>query len=99
MNLPSAQFVSSETECMAEGSIPVYPHDDVFDYSSIDLGDIISSDPTTSEYPMNEELTNLAETHTAAASSGNVQQEDIHAMNENEVKCSSKIAFPDFFHR
>lgn len=92
MTLPNAHFVSSETECMVDGSIPVYAPDDVFDYTLMDLDDIIPSNPTTSEFPMNEELTNLVEIDTAAVSSRTVQREGVSAMNENKVKFSSKIA-------
>ncbi|KAL5788651.1 hypothetical protein ACOSP7_005600 [Xanthoceras sorbifolium] len=75
MHPPNLQFVSSETVCMSEGSIPFFPPDDVLDYSSIDLGDIIPPDPTTSELPMNVDLTNLPETsHPDTSTSGGVPQ-------------------------
>ncbi|KAK4834747.1 hypothetical protein QYF36_000132 [Acer negundo] len=66
MHPPDPQSVSSETACMPDGSIPF--SDYVLDYSSIDLGDIIPSDPTTSELPMNAELKDLAETSHADTS-------------------------------
>ncbi|KAL5858255.1 hypothetical protein ACOSQ3_005713 [Xanthoceras sorbifolium] len=73
MHPPNLQFVSSETACMSEGSIPFFPPDDVLDYSSIDLGDIIPPDPTTSELPMNVDLTNLPETsHSDTNTSGGI---------------------------
>ncbi|KAK2665381.1 hypothetical protein Ddye_003955 [Dipteronia dyeriana] len=73
MHPPDPQFVSSETACMPDGSIPF--SDYVLDYSSIDLGDIISSDPTTSELPMNAELTNHSETsHADISTSGDVSR-------------------------
>lgn len=73
MHPPDPQFVSSETACMPDGSIPF--SDYVLDYSSIDLGDIIPSDPTTSELPMNVELTNLSETsHANTSNSGDVSR-------------------------
>ncbi|XP_021284715.1 transcription factor TFIIIB component B'' isoform X4 [Herrania umbratica] len=52
MHPPNSPFIPSETMCM-ENSIP--------DRSPMDLGAFIPPDPSTSEFPVNEELTNLTE--------------------------------------
>ncbi|KAJ0077619.1 hypothetical protein Patl1_36484 [Pistacia atlantica] len=85
MQPPTAEFVSSETQYVSEGSFSVFPPDHMFDYSSIDLGYIIPpSESIASEFPMHEELTNLAETsHADTTTLGDVQTEDVCGMTEN----------------
>ncbi|KAJ0010440.1 hypothetical protein Pint_34749 [Pistacia integerrima] len=85
MQPPTAEFVSSETQYVSEGSFPVFPPDHMFDYSSIDLGYIIPpSESIASEFPMHEELINLAETsHADTTTLGDVQTEDVCGMTEN----------------
>ncbi|GAV61539.1 Myb_DNA-binding domain-containing protein [Cephalotus follicularis] len=58
----NAQFIPSEAECIDEGSIPVFPPEDVFDYSSINFRDFVPPNSPTSELPVNEDVTNLKET-------------------------------------
>ncbi|KAL9418156.1 hypothetical protein AB3S75_041053 [Citrus x aurantiifolia] len=70
---------------MSEGSIPASVPEDCFDYSSIDLGGTTPPDPTSSEFPVNEELTNFAESSfTDAAASGDMQHEDFPATTESQ---------------
>ncbi|XP_052288408.1 uncharacterized protein LOC102613204 isoform X6 [Citrus sinensis] len=70
---------------MSEGSIPASVPEDCFDYSSIDLDGTTPPDPTSSEFPVNEELTNFAETSfTDAAASGDMQHEDFPATTESQ---------------
>lgn len=85
MHSPNAQFVSSGSQCMSGGSIPASVPEDCFDYSSLDLGGTTPPDPTSSEFPVNEELTNFAETsYTDAAAYGDMQHEDFPATTENQ---------------
>lgn len=85
MHSPNAQFVSSGSQFMSEGSIPASVPEDCFDYSSIDLDGTTPPDPTSSEFPVNEELTNFAETSfTHAAASGDMQHEDFPATTESQ---------------
>ncbi|XP_022749422.1 transcription factor TFIIIB component B'' [Durio zibethinus] len=58
MHPPNSQFV--ETMC-GESSIPDIPMDDFPDCSPMDLGAFIPPDPSTTKYPMNEELADLTE--------------------------------------
>lgn len=59
---PNTQIDPSESVYIDVGSIPTFPSEDVLDYSSISFGNFIPADPTRSEFPVNEERTNLAET-------------------------------------
>lgn len=86
MHSPNARFVSSGAQCMSEGSIPASVPEDCFDYSSLDLGDTTPPEPTSSEFPVNEELTNFVDTsHTDAAAPEDLQHEDFPATTENQV--------------
>ncbi|XP_057997266.1 uncharacterized protein LOC110652485 isoform X2 [Hevea brasiliensis] len=84
--LSNAQIDPSETVYIDEGTIPTFPSEDVLDNSSMSFSNFIPTDPTTSEFPMNEEQINLAE----ASCSGDVNilhQEDVPGV---PVKESSK---------
>lgn len=97
MHSPNAQFVSSGSQFMSEGSIPASVPEDCFDYSSIDLGGTTPPDPTSSELPVNEELTNFAETpFTDAAASGDMQHEDFPATTESQVFAPVDFVFSEF---
>ncbi|XP_044489260.1 uncharacterized protein LOC123213779 isoform X4 [Mangifera indica] len=86
MQPPTVQYVSSESQYVSEGSFSVFPPDHMFDYTSVDLGYIIPpQESMDSEFPMNEELTNLAETyHADNTTLGDVQTEDVCGMTENQ---------------
>lgn len=71
MHPPNSQFASSEDAFFSSD----------YDYSSIDLGDISPSDPTTSELPVNDEQSNFPETnHSDITTLGGK-----HQMNERQV--------------
>lgn len=93
MEPPTVQYVSSESQYVSEGSFSVFPPDHMFDYTSVDLGYIIPpQESMDSEFPMNEELTNLAETyHADNTTLGDVQTEDVCGMTENQVIFLSKF--------
>ncbi|XP_020533489.1 uncharacterized protein LOC105630131 isoform X4 [Jatropha curcas] len=84
-----SHFVPSVPLYINEGSIPSYPSDDVFDYSSMSFGNFVSPDPTFSEFPVNEEQTNLTE---ASHSSDRnlLHQEDLPEVPEMESSKSRK---------
>ncbi|XP_058003162.1 uncharacterized protein LOC110649928 isoform X2 [Hevea brasiliensis] len=86
---PNAQFDPSENVYIDEGSLPNFPSEDVLDYSSMSFSNFISPDPTTSEFPMNEERI-IAE----ASCSGDqniLHQEDIPGVPARESSKNGKI--------